>query len=87
MIRAALQSSSPISHRWLLFIVHRFVQEHNDTVEEEQGWSLIVKVLQSMCSVLGPIPESHIKGKKANSEPIFKNTITLSLNAIRQNST
>lgn len=75
MIRAALQSSSPVSHRWLLFIVHCFVQEHNDTAEEEQGWSLIVKVLQSMCSVLGPIPESHIKRKKANSEPIFKNTI------------
>lgn len=55
--------------------------------EEKQGWSSIVKHLQSMCSVLGPIPESHIKEKKANSEPIFKNTITLSLNAIRQNST
>lgn len=32
--------------------------------EEKQGWSSIVKHLQSMCSVLGPIPESHIKEKK-----------------------
>lgn len=36
--------------------------------------------------VLGSGSHSRIthKGKKANSEPIFKNTITLSLSAIRQ---
>lgn len=57
------------------------------THRREAGVELNSKALAE--HVLGSGSHSRIthKGKKVNSEPIFKNTITLSLNAIRQNST